>query len=616
MSTPISAVIITFNEEPNIERCIRSLDGIADEIIVVDSCSTDNTVDIASKLGAVVYQQIFLGYVEQKNFALSKTTYPHVLSLDADEQLSDKLRESILEVKNNWTHDGYYFNRLTNYCGKWIKHTSWYPSKKLRLWDKNKGEWGGVNPHDTFILRKGATKQFLKGDLLHFSYHSPQQHQQKVNAYSRIFAESHFFKGRKAHTWNIALNPAWRFVRDYLILLGFLDGKDGFNICRLSSYETYLKYKKLLELQRANRNITGDICFFNGNKAWGGGEKWYFDMACRLKKLHYKVVAVSNIESALLMKLRLKKIPTFTTRLSNLSFINPVTIFKLYRFFKRSGVNTVIINLSSDLKIAGIAAKLAGVKKIIYRRGSAIPIKNTFLNRFIFKHLVTEVIANSEETKRTIVQNNPKMFDFSKIHVIYNGIDMDEFNKSELQPIYKHGKGFHLIGNSGRLVHQKGQKYLIDLALILKNKGYNFKILIAGDGELHSQLKQYATNLGVQDEVVFLGFVKDIRAFMDQIDVFALTSLWEGFGYVIAEAMACAKPVVAFNNSSNPELVKNKENGFLVPFPDINSFAEKIELLLNDTELRNNMGEKSVQIFHNNFTIDKTIEKLEKLLIT
>lgn len=614
MGAPISGVIITFNEERNIERCIRSLRGVADEIIVVDSYSTDKTVEIATSLGAIVYQQIFLGYVEQKNFALSKTTYPHVLSLDADEELSDKLKESILEVKENWTHDGYYFNRLTSYCGNWIKHTSWYPSKKLRLWDKRKGEWGGVNPHDKFILKKGATRKFLIGDLLHFSYYTIDQHIQQVNSFSRIFAESHFVKGRKTYVWNLILNPLWRFFRDYIIKLGFIDGVDGLTICSISSYETFLKYRKLLNMQRINKKIKGDICFFNGARPWGGGEKWHFDMACRLEKLNYKIVAVTNTQSALLIKLRLKKIPCYTIALNNLSFLNPLTIYKLYRFFKRSKVKTLIINLSSDLKVAGIAAKLAGVKKVIYRRGSAIPIKDTLLNRFIFKNLVTHVIANSEETRRTIIQNNNKLFDQSKIHVIYNGIDLNEFEKSNHQQIYHPNNGEHLIGNSGRLVHQKGQKHLIELAFILKKKGYNFKILIAGDGELKQQLQNYAENLDVQDKIIFLGFVKDIRAFMEQIDVFVLTSLWEGFGYVIAEAMACGKPVVAFNNSSNPELVKNGENGFLVPFPDIELFAQQIELLLNDKELSKRMGEKSIQILNNNFTIDKTIEKLEKLL--
>jgi glycosyltransferase involved in cell wall biosynthesis len=615
MGTPISAVIITYNEELNIERCLRSLKDIADEIIIVDSFSTDNTVDLAKSFGAQVFQQVFLGYVEQKNFALSKTKYQHVISLDADEEISESLKKSILEVKEQWTHDAYYFNRLTNYCGKWIKHTSWYPSKKLRLWDKRKGEWGGMNPHDKFVLKKGATKKYLKGDLLHFPYSSSSQHWKKINSYSRIFAESHFFKGQKIHWWSLLLKTAWRFFRDYIIKLGILDGRYGLNICRISAYETYLKYRKLLVLQRENENITGDICFFNGTKIWGGGEKWYFEMACRLRELDYKIVAVASIQSVLLLKLRINGVPTYSTRLGNLSFLNPISIFRIYRFFKRSQIKTLIINLSSDLKVAGIAAKLAGIKTVIYRRGSAIPIKDTWLNRFIFRHLVSYVIANSEETRRTIMQNNPGIFDQSRIHVIYNGIDLNEFGKSSHKPVYQPDNGEYLIGNSGRLVHQKGQKYLIDVASILKKKGYKFKILIAGDGALKEQLQQYANQIGVQDKIIFLGFVKDIRAFMEQLDVFALTSLWEGFGYVIAEAMACGKPVVAFNNSSNPELVMNDENGFLVPFPDTNMFAQQVETLLNNKELRVTMGEKSVQILNNKFTIDKTVEKLEKLLL-
>lgn len=614
MGTPISAVIITYNEENNLERCIQSLEGIADEIIVVDSFSTDKTVEIAERMGAVVFQQMFLGFVEQKNFALTKTTYPHVLSLDADEQLSEKLRESILEIKENWTHDGYYFNRLTNYCGNWIKHTSWYPSKKLRLWDKQKGEWGGVNPHDKYVLRKGATKKFLKGDLLHFSFPSRAHHLGKIKAYSQIFANSHFMKGRKMYFWNLFVNPAWRFFRDYVIKLGFLDGDYGFTICRFSAWETYLKYKKLRALERQNRKVKADICFFNGTRTWGGGEKWYFDMACRLRNLDYKVISVANTKSILLQKLRKNKIPVFIISLGNLSFLNPWKVFKLYRFFKNSNIHTVIINLSSDLKIAGIAARLAGVKRVIYRRGSAIPVKDTMLNRFIFKYLVTSIIANSEETRRTIIQKNPKMFDSSRIHVIYNGIDLAEFSSSENTVFYKAGEGEYIIGNSGRLVYQKGQKFLIELAAILKKRELNFKILIAGDGALKSELQKYAQQLDVQDKIIFLGFVKDIYAFMNQLDVFVLTSLWEGFGYVIAEAMACGKPVVAFNTSSNPELVKQGENGFLVPFQDIDQFAQKIEALLKDKELRNRMGEKSIQFINNKFTIEKTVERLEKLL--
>jgi glycosyltransferase involved in cell wall biosynthesis len=614
MRVPISAVIITFNEEQNIERCIRSLEGVADEIIVVDSYSTDKTVEIAASLGAVVYQQVFLGHVEQKNFALSKSTHPQVLSLDADEVLSEKLKESILEVKENWTHDGYYFNRLTSYCGRWIKHTSWYPSKKLRLWDRRKGEWGGVNPHDKFILKKGASRKFLKGDLLHFSYVSSEQHYKKVQFYSRIFAELHFYKGQRTYLWNQFLNPDWRFFRDYIIKLGFLDGRDGYTISRISAYETFLKYSKLLKLQRLNRNIRGDICFFNGNRAWGGGEKWYFDMACRLKNRNYKVVAVANTQSELLVKLRLKSIPTLAINLNNFSFINPVSLFRLYLFFRRSGIKTVLINLSSDLKVAGIAARLAGVKKIIYRRGSAIPVRNTLLNRIIFKYLITDVMANSEETRRTILQNNPNIIDSSKIHIIYNGIDFEDFEKTCYVPVQVPTEGFFIIGNCGRLSPEKGQHHLIELAQMLKEKGVRFKILIAGEGKLKEKLKQLAISKGVEEQVVFLGFMNNLKSFYEKIDLFILTSKWEGFGFVLVEAMSYKKPVVAFDIKSTAEIIVNNQTGFLAENENVQDLYEKTLKIMYDKDLRIRMGEMGKQRVEEMFTMKKALERVEELI--
>ena len=163
----ISAVIITFNEERNIERCLESLIGVVDEIVIVDSYSTDRTEEICRKYNVHFIKHRFTGYSEQKNWAILQARSPYILSLDADEALSEELKSSILRVKNNWTHNGYYFNRLTNYCGKWIRHTSWYPSRKLRLWDSRLGSWGGLDVHEKYFLQKGASRQFLKGDLLY-----------------------------------------------------------------------------------------------------------------------------------------------------------------------------------------------------------------------------------------------------------------------------------------------------------------------------------------------------------------------------------------------------------------------------------------------------------------
>ncbi len=149
----ISAVIITFNEERNIKRCIESVVGVADEIIVVDSFSTDKTAGICAKFDVRFIQTNFRGYVEQKNHALSLASCPVVLSPGADEALSPELERSIHGVKENWKYDGYYFNRRNNYCGKWLRYTSRHPDRKLRLWDKTKGRWGGLNPHDKVIIR-------------------------------------------------------------------------------------------------------------------------------------------------------------------------------------------------------------------------------------------------------------------------------------------------------------------------------------------------------------------------------------------------------------------------------------------------------------------------------
>ena len=154
----LSSVIITLNEERNIGRCLDSLRGIADEIVVVDSGSTDRTEEICRTFGVRFFQHPFDGFTEQKNFAIDQCSFEHILSLDADESLSEELKKSVTAVKSNWNKDGYSFNRFTNYCGKWIKHCGWYPDRKLRLFRKEKGRWQGNKLHERFILNDTLTK--------------------------------------------------------------------------------------------------------------------------------------------------------------------------------------------------------------------------------------------------------------------------------------------------------------------------------------------------------------------------------------------------------------------------------------------------------------------------
>ncbi|MFM6935613.1 MAG: glycosyltransferase family 2 protein, partial [Flavobacteriales bacterium] len=172
----ITGVIITFNEERNIERCLLSLKAVCDEILVLDSFSTDRTEEICRKNQVKFIQHAFDGHIQQKNRAMQLAETEWVLSLDADEALTKELEVAILNIKENPIYQAYAFNRLTNYCGHWVKHSGWYPDTKTRLVQKNLARWTGVNPHDRLELTDGGKVQTLKGDLLHFSYYSKEDH--------------------------------------------------------------------------------------------------------------------------------------------------------------------------------------------------------------------------------------------------------------------------------------------------------------------------------------------------------------------------------------------------------------------------------------------------------
>lgn len=244
----LSAVIITFNEEEHLEKCLASLVDVADEIIVVDSFSTDTTPEICKSFNVTFYQHAFEGYIEQKNYAMTLANNDYILSLDGDEALSDELKKSILKTKSNWEFDGYYCNRLNNYCGQWIKHSDWYPDKKLRLFKKDCGEWKGINPHDRFMLKSAYKAGVLKGDLLHWVYRDYTEHCLKIERFSTIAAESYFKLGRRSSVWKIIYRPAWAFFKCYILRLGFLDGLNGLIICVQTYNATFLKYIKLYKL--------------------------------------------------------------------------------------------------------------------------------------------------------------------------------------------------------------------------------------------------------------------------------------------------------------------------------------------------------------------------------
>jgi glycosyltransferase involved in cell wall biosynthesis len=242
----LSVVIITFNEEANIARCLAALGDVADEVLVVDSFSTDRTVEICQQHGARVVQNVFAGYVEQKNFATDQASFDHVLQLDADEVLTDELRQSIREATHNWQHAAYSLARLTNYCGQWVRHGGWYPDRKLRLYDRRLGRWEGLLLHEHYEVQPSHTTGQLRGDVLHYSYHSIAQHVAQLNKFTSITAQERALRGKTQVTlFHLVLKPLWKFWHGYVFRLGFLDGFAGLSIAAISAAGVFLKFAKL-----------------------------------------------------------------------------------------------------------------------------------------------------------------------------------------------------------------------------------------------------------------------------------------------------------------------------------------------------------------------------------
>lgn len=248
----LSVIIIAKNEAANIRACIDTV-AWADEIIVVDSGSTDDTVSIASDMGARVYVHTdWPGFGPQKNRALGYATGEWIFSIDADERVTSDLRSEIEQAMNEAEADGYYCPRLSQFCGQFIRHCGWYPDYVLRLFKRGSGKFSDSLVHESVLLTGKTAK--LKTPLLHYSYLVTADVERKVEQYSTAAAQQMFESGRRSNRLDAALRGGWALLRTYALRLGILDGTAGWNIACMNARTTYLKYRKLtaLRLQRSH----------------------------------------------------------------------------------------------------------------------------------------------------------------------------------------------------------------------------------------------------------------------------------------------------------------------------------------------------------------------------
>ncbi len=359
--------------------------------------------------------------------------------------------------------------------------------------------------------------------------------------------------------------------------------------------------------------IMENVCFFNSTMFWGGGEKAHLEYAENFREAGYKVWLVCSPGSVLEKKAAEKQLNYYHIKIGKLSFLNPFKKKKLFHFFKRYDIDTVFLNAPNDMKTGGPAAKKAGVKNIIYMRGLAVPVKNSLLNRHLLSKVVTPV-PNSFDTRNSFLTHLRPLLNEQNVPVVYRGINFKEWDERPVKPVNFRDSNEIILGNVGRLVTQKGQKYLIDLANILRSKNLKFKIVIAGSGPLENELISLITKNNLANYVELAGFQSDVKSFLNAIDIFVFTSLWEGFGNAMVEAMAEQKVPVAFNRTSNPEIINDGENGFLIDSENMNLFAEKVLFLANNPDKRKHMAINARESVINKFSLDKIIKDWEKLL--
>lgn len=247
--TLISAVVISFNEARTIGQCVAALRKVCDEVIILDSASTDGTVEICEKLGAKVVQQAWLGYSQTKNLGNKMARHDWILSIDSDEILSEELIETLRKLK---TAPGkvYALDRVTEFDGKWVWHSGWYPEWKPRLFDRNHVEWQGDFVHETLRIPIDYQVVRLKGKLFHYSYKDADDHWRRLEKYARLGAEGQFAAGKKVTFVKRYLAPGFRFFKGFILKMGFLDGRTGWKICTREAAMVRRRYQILEEMWR------------------------------------------------------------------------------------------------------------------------------------------------------------------------------------------------------------------------------------------------------------------------------------------------------------------------------------------------------------------------------
>ncbi|MDA3817447.1 MAG: glycosyltransferase [Prolixibacteraceae bacterium] len=354
------------------------------------------------------------------------------------------------------------------------------------------------------------------------------------------------------------------------------------------------------------------ICFINTAKLWGGGESWQLETILSFQD-KANVVSITSDEGELHDRLNKHHIKNFTVKTRKFAYLNPVKLYRIYRILKKIAPDTVLFNTSNDFKLFTMPAKLAGVKQIMYRRDNGRPLNPHILNKYLLRNGITHFIPCSQYIADVSLSRDPNLIPKEKIHVIYNSIDIEKWDKQLINAEEKTQE--FVFGCVGRLSEEKGVLFLPEIAGKLKEKGMKFKIKLAGTGPLHSEIVSLIDKYQVNDHVDILGFRDEVKSVMHSIDCLLIPSHWEGLPTVAIEAMAMHKPVISFSVAGNPEVVIHGETGFLVPAFDLNHFAQTMQHIIENPDIGIKLGISARKLVETAFSRKVTNNQLHPFLL-
>ncbi|NOY77688.1 MAG: glycosyltransferase [Calditrichaeota bacterium] len=350
--------------------------------------------------------------------------------------------------------------------------------------------------------------------------------------------------------------------------------------------------------------------FVNSIQMFAGGEIWMLTAMRGLRDRGHRISLICRPGTELARRAAEDGFPVFT--MSFRGDFDPVSILKAAKILRKLRPDGILTNMDKELRIAGLAAKIVGVPVVLPRRGSDYPLKNHLAYRFSYTKLATAVLANSESTKRTLLKNAPWLPP-QRVRVIYNGINPEPYlspPKKNLREEWGISENDFVVGFVGQLDERKGIQDLLEGFRQFVETRKEATLFLCGAGPLQSKVEQFARENGLESRIKLAGFRNDIPEVMKMIDVLVLPSLWEGFGIVVIEAMAAARPVIVSRASNLPEIVSERE-GILVPPHAPQELARAFERLAAQPDLRRKLGKNGRERVQRFFTRDRMIRALE-----